>query len=59
MGELHLGITFDRILREYGISASLGELHVAYRETPSISVRQSGIYFNYSGKLCTNYIGIT
>ncbi len=33
MGELHLEIIVDRILREYGVRANVGKPQVAYRET--------------------------
>ncbi len=33
MGELHLEIIIDRILREYGVQANVGKPQVAYRET--------------------------
>ncbi len=33
MGELHLEIMVDRLLREYGVSASVGKPQVVYRET--------------------------
>ena len=35
MGELHLEIIKDRILREYNISANAGKPMVAYRESVS------------------------
>lgn len=35
LGRLHLEVTRDRILREYGVDASLGPLQVAYREAPT------------------------
>lgn len=34
MGELHLEIIRDRILKEYKIEADLGPLQIAYRECP-------------------------
>lgn len=34
MGELHLEIIKDRILKEYKIDADLGPLQIAYREVP-------------------------
>lgn len=34
MGELHLEIIKDRILKEYKIEADLGPLQIAYREAP-------------------------
>ena len=33
MGELHLEIIKDRILKEYGVEVFLGPLQIAYRET--------------------------
>ena len=33
MGELHLEIIVDRLLREFGVSAEIGNPEVAYRET--------------------------
>ena len=50
MGQLHLEIAVDRILREYNVEAHLGHPQVAYRETitrkvPSVVgkfIRQSG-----------------
>ncbi len=33
MGELHLEILVDRLLREFGVSANVGKPQVAYRET--------------------------
>ena len=35
MGELHLEIIVDRLLREFGVSAEVGNPQVAYRETIS------------------------
>ncbi|CAH2011230.1 unnamed protein product [Acanthoscelides obtectus] len=34
MGELHLEIIRDRILKEYKVDADLGPLQIAYRESP-------------------------
>lgn len=34
MGELHLEIIRDRILKEYKIETQLGKLQIAYREAP-------------------------
>ena len=34
MGELHLSIVRDRLLREHGVDAEMGEPQVSYRETP-------------------------
>ena len=35
MGELHLEIKVDRLIREYGVKANVGQPQVAYRETIS------------------------
>ncbi len=42
MGELHLEIVHDRLVRDYGIECSLGKLQVAYREAPTESVTKEG-----------------
>ncbi|KAJ8945751.1 hypothetical protein NQ318_012073 [Aromia moschata] len=41
MGELHLEIIRDRILKEYKIEADLGPLQIAYRESPTTAVTDS------------------
>jgi elongation factor G len=41
MGELHLEIIVDRLMREFGIDANVGRPQVAYKET--ISVPASGL----------------
>ena len=41
MGELHLEIIVDRLLREFGVDANVGRPQVAYKET--ISAAASGI----------------
>lgn len=41
MGELHLEIIKDRILKEYKIDAELGPLQIAYRECPVKQVTSS------------------
>jgi elongation factor G len=33
MGELHLEIIVDRMMREFGVAANVGKPQVAYRET--------------------------
>ncbi|KAH0512745.1 Ribosome-releasing factor 2, mitochondrial [Microtus ochrogaster] len=43
MGELHIEIIHDRIMREYGLETYLGPLQVAYRETILNSVRATDI----------------
>ncbi|KAJ8925928.1 hypothetical protein NQ315_009780 [Exocentrus adspersus] len=41
MGELHLEIIRDRILKEYKVEADLGPLQIAYRESPVRSLTDS------------------
>ena len=38
MGELHLEVLVDRMLREFNVQANVGKPQVAYRETLSVSV---------------------
>lgn len=40
MGELHLEIIKDRLLKEYKIDADLGPLQIAYREAPIAKVTE-------------------
>jgi len=40
MGELHLEIIVDRLLREFKVEANVGKPQVAYRETASKSVKE-------------------
>jgi elongation factor G len=49
MGELHLEILVDRMLREFGVEANIGAPQVAYRETIRKSVKQEGKYIKQSG----------
>jgi len=42
MGELHLEIMIDRLLRERRVAANVGRPQVAYRETVTTEVRQRG-----------------
>ncbi|XP_060536405.1 ribosome-releasing factor 2, mitochondrial isoform X2 [Cylas formicarius] len=46
MGELHLDIIRDRIVKEYKLDVDLGPLQIAYRETPVEQV--SEVYVNES-----------
>lgn len=45
MGELHLEVLVDRLIRDYGVRASVGEPRVAYRETVRGAVRDSETKF--------------
>lgn len=49
MGELHLEILVDRMLREFKIHTSIGKPQVAYRETITKSVKCEGKYIKQSG----------
>ena len=49
MGELHLEILVDRLLREFQVSANVGKPQVAYRETIRKKVRAEGRFVRQSG----------
>jgi elongation factor G len=49
MGELHLEIIVDRLLREFGVDANVGRPQVAYKETISAAATGSGEYIRQSG----------
>ena len=49
MGELHLEIIIDRMQREFGVEANIGNPQVAYRETIKKSVEQEGKYVRQTG----------
>ena len=49
MGELHLEIIVDRMLREFKVSCNVGAPQVAYRETISKSVETEGKFVRQSG----------
>ncbi len=49
MGELHLEIIVDRLLREYKVEANVGAPQVAYKETIKQSVEQDTKYARQSG----------
>ena len=49
MGELHLEIIVDRLLREFKVQANVGSPRVAYRETITQSVRAEGKFVRQSG----------
>src|SRR3989339_10819 len=44
VGELHLEIIVDRLLREFNIPAKVGKPQVAYRETIAGAIRQEGVF---------------
>ncbi len=49
MGELHLDIIVDRLLREFKVEANVGAPQVAYRETIKKAVDCEGMYKRQSG----------
>ena len=49
MGELHLEIIVDRLLREFKVEAKVGKPQVAYRETVRNAVEAEGLYKRQSG----------
>ncbi len=49
MGELHLEIIVDRLLREFKVDANVGKPQVAYRETIRGTVKGVGKYVKQSG----------
>ena len=49
MGELHLEILVDRMLREFKVDAEVGQPQVAYRETIKMPVDQEYKYAKQSG----------
>jgi elongation factor G len=49
MGELHLEIIVDRLLREFNVNASVGRPQVAYKETIRKTVKAEGKFVRQSG----------
>jgi elongation factor G len=49
MGELHLEIIVDRMMREFGVGANVGKPQVAYRETIRKSAEAEGRHVKQSG----------
>ena len=49
MGELHLDIIVDRLLREFKVEANVGKPQVAYRETIRKKIEAEGKYIRQSG----------
>ena len=44
MGELHLEIIVDRLLREFKVAANVGNPQVAYKETITLKARGEGLF---------------
>jgi elongation factor G len=49
MGELHLEIIIDRLMREFKVAANIGAPQVAYRETITKSIEVQGKFVRQSG----------
>ena len=49
MGELHLEIIVDRMMREFGVAANVGKPQVAYRETVRKNSEAEGRHIKQSG----------
>lgn len=49
MGELHLEIIVDRMMREYKVEAKVGKPQVSYRETITKTVTATGMYKRQTG----------
>jgi len=49
MGELHLEIVSDRLVREFGVDANVGKPQVAYKETITRAVRAEGRHIKQTG----------
>ena len=58
MGELHLEIIADRLLREFKIAANVGEPQVSYRESISAEAKVSKVFQRETEKL-NQYAGVT
>jgi elongation factor G len=49
MGELHLDIIVDRMMREFNVDANVGNPQVAYKETIKKTVKAEGRFIRQSG----------
>jgi len=49
MGELHLEIIVDRLMREFRVEANVGRPQVAYRETVTRAAKREGRYVRQTG----------
>jgi elongation factor G len=49
MGELHLEILVDRLLREFSVGANVGRPQVAYKETISVEAEGEGRFVRQTG----------
>jgi elongation factor G len=49
MGELHLEVITDRLIREFKVEANIGKPQVAYRETIRVATKAEGKFIRQSG----------
>jgi len=49
MGELHLEVLIDRMMREFSVQVRVGKPQVAYKETVTISVEAEGRFIRQTG----------
>ncbi len=49
MGELHLEVAVERMLREYGVKVNVGRPQVAYKETIASTAESEGKFIRQSG----------
>ncbi|MBU1289663.1 elongation factor G [Patescibacteria group bacterium] len=49
MGELHLEVLVDRMMREFGVDANVGQPQVAYKETVKKPAKAEGKYVRQTG----------
>ncbi|MBE0480734.1 MAG: elongation factor G [Dehalococcoidia bacterium] len=49
MGELHLDIIVDRLVREFNVNAKIGKPQVAYKETITVPVSSEGRFIRQTG----------
>lgn len=49
MGELHLEVLIDRMMREFHVGVHVGRRQVAYRETLTRTVTQEGVFQRHTG----------
>ena len=49
MGELHLEVLIDRMLREFGVGANVGKPQVAYKESITARVESEGRFVKQTG----------
>jgi elongation factor G len=49
MGELHLEVIVDRLLREFSVDANIGQPQVAYKESISLAAKGEGKFIKQTG----------